>query len=337
MDITVAVLTRNEAANVDVCLASLVEQKYMGGEFEILVVDGMSSDDTRLRVAEWASRHSRIRLVDNMLMHISSGRNVACREAQYPHLAFTDADCRVPADWLACLASGFTGCCRDDPRTVAVGGGNTAPASTDAFRDALAIMLDSLPGSGLSPQGRSTAVLRRVESLPGLNVLYDRAAVVAVGGYDETLGNMGEDLDLNLRLGAAGGTLYALPGLMVEHTLRRDAASWGNNMFKYGIGRVRVCAKYGRWFHPRIWVPTAWFLMMADAFRGGRLSRRPALLYLAGISGCALGLAAKAGKSHLAVRVASCFLVTHACYAAGIVAGILCHLLPLGLWGKEKS
>ncbi|HOY67176.1 MAG TPA: glycosyltransferase [Candidatus Ozemobacteraceae bacterium] len=326
MDITVAVLTRNETANIDACLASLVALKYTGGKFEILVVDGMSDDDTRLRAAEWANRYPQIRLVDNTKKHIAGGRNVAWREARFPQVAFTDADCRVPAEWLSALAAGFTTCRRDDPQTVAVGGGNTAPASTDPFREALAIMLDSLPGSGLSPQGRSTAKVRRVESLPGLNVLYDKAAIAAVGGYDEALESMGEDLDLNLRLGASGGSLYALPGLMVEHALRGDAVSWGKNMYGYGTGRVRVCAKHGRWFHPRIWIPAAWLLVMLATLFGSRFARRLALAYLAGVSGCAAGLVVRSGKSGLAARVAGCFLVTHACYAAGIAAGILAHL-----------
>jgi chlorobactene glucosyltransferase len=57
--VSIIVPMRNEAAHIDACLASLCAQDYPN--FEILVIDDASSDETPQRLAEWTRRDPRVR------------------------------------------------------------------------------------------------------------------------------------------------------------------------------------------------------------------------------------------------------------------------------------
>lgn len=93
--VSIIVPMRNEAAHVDACLASLCAQEYPN--FEIMVIDDGSSDETPQLLAQWARRDPRVRVhrVEQLptgwagkahAMHI--GVTLTCGE----WLLFTDAD-----------------------------------------------------------------------------------------------------------------------------------------------------------------------------------------------------------------------------------------------------
>ncbi len=57
--VSIIVPMRNEAAHIDACLTSLCAQDYPN--FEIMVIDDASSDETPQRLAEWSRRDPRVR------------------------------------------------------------------------------------------------------------------------------------------------------------------------------------------------------------------------------------------------------------------------------------
>ena len=247
MDITVAVVAYNAEWCIKSCLESLLRQKSHGGRFEILVVDGCSTDGTRDIIRGFGNR---VRLVENPKRTISSNRNVAIREARYPIIAFTDSDCVVPDHWLNALSDGYKQIQQINPLLAGVGGGNAPPPSLGAFQAALGISLNSFIGSLGSVQGKLYDRPRAVESLSCLNVLYDLPALKQVGGFDEELKNMCEDTDINHRLIKRGRTLYFIPGADIEHHTRQNLLSWCSNMYAYGVGRARIMCKHRTVFSP---------------------------------------------------------------------------------------
>jgi chlorobactene glucosyltransferase len=93
--ISVLVPARDEEANIEVCLKSLQEQDYPN--FEILVLDDDSSDNTANIVAQIATKDDRIRLVrGEPLLEGWAGKPFACyqlaRMARGSWLLFVDAD-----------------------------------------------------------------------------------------------------------------------------------------------------------------------------------------------------------------------------------------------------
>ncbi len=255
MDISVVVVARNEEKNIISCLDALIAQDYAAGAFEILVVDGESTDRTAAIAQERYSRSGKVRLVKNKKKRIAAARNIGIKESRYPFIAFTDADCVVPADWLSALQAAYIRSVEFDVATVAVGGANIPPSGGSVFQQALGMYLDSGLGTLNSPQGRNFAHVRAVTSLSCTNVLYRKEALVEAGGFDERLGNIGEDLDMNMRLKKRGYTLYFIPRLAVTHALRPDLHSWLRNMAVYGAGRAVVTFKHRAFLNPFFLLP----------------------------------------------------------------------------------
>ena len=77
-----------------------------------------------------------------------------------------------------------------------------------------------------------------------VNVLYNKKVLLAVGGYDITFANIGEDQDLSYRLAENEYHFYYLAGAEITHKLRRDLRKWLHNMFVYGKGRIWLIRKH---------------------------------------------------------------------------------------------
>ena len=73
MTISVIVPVRNAAPYIARCVSALLAQDYPSDRFEIVVMDGRSSDGTRAAVEAVARRDARVRLHDNPGGIVSSG------------------------------------------------------------------------------------------------------------------------------------------------------------------------------------------------------------------------------------------------------------------------
>jgi len=82
----------------------------------------------------------------------------------------------------------------------------------------------------------------------------DRAAVEAVGGYDETLGR-GEDWELNRRLRAAGYAVWLDPGLQVTYFPRASGGAVARQFWATGAWRAELVRRCGRANSRRYFVP----------------------------------------------------------------------------------
>lgn len=320
MDITVAVVTYNAAWCLRSCLESLLRQAPHRGAIEILVVDGCSNDGTQDIVRGFGDQ---VRLVENPRRTIASNRNIALREARYPYIAFTDADCVVPAGWLRSLSKAFETIRQTDASVAATGGGNVTPSCQSSFHAAIGIALDSFLGSLGSVQGKVFDRRRLVTSLGCLNVLYERAALDSVGGFDEQLENMCEDTDINYRLRQKGRTLYFIPGADVEHYVRRNLRSWCTGMYAYGIGRAKIMCKHRTLFSPAYVLALLFLPALLIGSMVGMIWPWSLLvwLYVPAMVCAGLALALKK-KSFLGLQVGLILLGTHVCYAVGLWRGL---------------
>lgn len=201
MSISVAVPCYNGAAYVGAVIESLLDQTHPAGE--ILVIDDGSTDDSVAIVRRYP-----VRLIQHAgNKGLAHARNTALAEATGDILIFVDVDALASPQLIATLLSGY-----DRPEVAGVGGqGIEANIQTlaDRWRQAHAV------------QGHG-ARARDVEHLFGLCMSYRVAALRQVGGFDPAFRTNAEDVDVGLRLNAAGYCLRYLPQAQVYHQ-RQDS------------------------------------------------------------------------------------------------------------------
>jgi len=267
MDISIVIVTYNEEKNIRQCLDSVLSQEYSSGQWEVLIVDGKSCDSTVGIVEDEIEFRQKIlpipvRLITNPKRQISCGRNLGIKNAKYPFIAFTDADCIVPADWLNKLSTEYKELSISDMKIAGVGGGNVPPRDLSKFYKTLEIYLNSFLGSFNSPQGRNFSSIRKVNSLSCTNSLYKREVLEKIESFDEKLGNISEDRDLNIRLKQQGYNIYFIPDIAVIHRLRSNLLSWLCNVALYGRGRAIVSFKHKAFLNLFFILPLCFILSM---------------------------------------------------------------------------
>ena len=175
-------------------------------------------------------------------------RNRGINEARYDFVAFIDADCEAPPDWLNILSEKYLKSVKNDHHIIGVGGKNIPPQNADNFVKAIGIALDNYIGSFNSSHGRQFPEERYILSPSNLNVLYQKQPLIDIGGYDETLKSEAEDADINYRLTIEGYRFMYIPESYVWHKMRPTPSSWFKNMFRYGKGRARLLKRHrGMW------------------------------------------------------------------------------------------
>lgn len=107
--ISLVIPTHNRAVPLLAALESVVRQSLPAEEWECVVVDNNSTDDTAERFAAFRSAHPgvRLRMVRETGPGVSYARNRGLREAAAPLVAFIDDDERVNADFLRAYADFF--------------------------------------------------------------------------------------------------------------------------------------------------------------------------------------------------------------------------------------
>ncbi|MFY4731006.1 glycosyltransferase, partial [Nitrospira sp. BLG_2] len=116
--VSVIIPCRNERKYIAKTLETILDQDTPRGEFEILVVDGMSEDGTRDIVARMADDTAGIRLIDNLSRTTPSAMNKGIEAARGRYVAILGAHTKYARDYLrACVEL-----LEEHPEAACVGG-----------------------------------------------------------------------------------------------------------------------------------------------------------------------------------------------------------------------
>ncbi len=99
MDISVVMSTYNRCGLLDKALEALLHQRT-DREYEIIIVDNNSTDDTAQKVASYTERDRRVQYVFEGRQGVAYGRNAGIAVARAGIIAFCDDDVYVANDWL---------------------------------------------------------------------------------------------------------------------------------------------------------------------------------------------------------------------------------------------
>ena len=109
--VSVIICARNEAANLEKFLPSILEQKYE--DFEVIVVNDCSEDDTDILLGSLSLKYKNLKVStikkDAKFSHFKKfAMFIGIKAAKNELLLFTDADCEpVGPEWISKMVSGF--------------------------------------------------------------------------------------------------------------------------------------------------------------------------------------------------------------------------------------
>jgi glycosyltransferase involved in cell wall biosynthesis len=101
---SVIIPAHNRAEYLGDAVLSVCEQTIPPEEYEVIVVDNGSTDETRKVVESIASEHSIVRYIYESRIGLHNARHAGARESTGEILVYIDEDVIVPPGWLQAMA-----------------------------------------------------------------------------------------------------------------------------------------------------------------------------------------------------------------------------------------
>ncbi len=317
--VSVVMPVRDERDFIERSLGAVVAQDYPAERFEVLVVDGMSTDGTRELVEQIRARTQRpaIRLVDNRARTAPFALNTGLTAAAGEVVVRVDGHCEIAPDFLRrsveALAAHGAGCVGGPIETVGEG----------AVSRAIAVAMSSRFGVGGSPFRVGGEGLREVDSVAF--PAWPRRVLDHAGPFDEELVRNQDD-EYSYRLRKLGYRILLVPEIRSRYYSRSSLRSLWRQYFQYGYWKVRVLQKHPRQMKLRQFVPPAFvaYLLASSLFswtpEGAALLALGGGAYLLAALVFAAGAAGRAGRH--AALLPILFACLHLSYGAGFLAGL---------------
>lgn len=326
--VSIVIPVRNEERFMAACLRSLRELDYPADQLELIFADGRSTD----RTAELARAGGSV-VVDNPGLKISAGRNAGFAASHGELVAFTDADCLFPRDWVRRAAAHFA-----DPAVAGVGGPTPIPPDQDDFGWAVNVVFRMAGLAGGTVHFAALNGTRPAEDLPGCNAFYRRVALATIMPTDTRLFS-NEDVQMNAALRARGFQLRLAPDVWVYHYKRSSPVRFWKQMYVFAIGRLQLGKSDRRFLKPSHWLLGAG--LPAALLAGGLATLAwPGFLSAAAtVAGLiALGLFLYYGITQSARRAAYVLLALALFLTAWPLGFLreLCFPIPLGYTSAQK-
>jgi len=275
LGVSVVLPILNEEPYLEGVISAILAQKYAGA-LEVILSLGPSTDRTNEIAANLAAKDSRVVLVESPTGRTAASLNLAIAASQYSIICRIDGHAEISPTYISDAVRVMS-----ETKAVNVGG-IMAASGVGAFERAVATAMRSPLGVG--------AARFHVGGKPGpadtvyLGV-FDKAALLAVGGYDERF-TRAQDWELNFRLRQAGGTIWFDPELVVTYRPRPNFRTLSKQYFEYGRWRRAVMRNHRGTVNFRYLAPPVTVVITAlSIILGATLSPLfflPAGLYLLG-------------------------------------------------------
>ncbi|MBP3565408.1 MAG: glycosyltransferase [Alistipes sp.] len=264
--LSIVIATYNRATLLLDALKSVIRQSAPAQEWECVVVNNNSSDNTSECFAEFAGEHPEynLRIVDEPNQGLSYARNRGIRESVGEYIAIIDDDEHIAEDFVAAYIKLFDSV----PEAVAAGGPIVARYPTG--RPRWMSCYTERPIANTMYFGEEVREFPKGRVPGGGNMALRRSAIRRYGVFDTSLGYSGESLiggeecDLFERLQIADAKYYYVPTAVMYHIIPREKLSkeyFARLSYNVGVSQLRRARLYRRVWRVRFvelskWVAT---------------------------------------------------------------------------------
>ncbi len=282
--VSILIPVRNEERYIERCLYAISAQDYARARFEVLVVDGMSSDETVRIVSRFAAESTLdVRLLRNPAAKTAAGLNIGLAAARGDVIVRIDGHAAVSPDFLRRSVEALYSSGADCAGGVIASEGDTytgeAIAAAMSSRFGVGGTAFRTGGSGYVDTVAFGAYRREV---------FDR-----IGVFAEDI-DKGEDDEFNYRLLDSGGRIFLDPSIRTHYTVRGSFGELWRQYFGYGRAKVEVLRRHPRQARVRQAVPAVFVAaLLTSTVAAPRACRSLVLAYGGYVAGASIVLAAR--------------------------------------------
>lgn len=250
--ISIIVPIRNEEKYITQCLESIINQDYDIQRYEVLIVDGMSDDRTRIIIEEFETKYDNVRLFDNFNKTVPYALNIGLRHAIGEVIIRVDGHAALERDYLQ-------QCVKYLQQTKAECVGGVIDNVNETFiGKSIALAMSSRFGVG-NARFRTSGKEGFVDCLAF--GAYRREVFNKIGYFDEEFMRCQDD-EFNYRLREFGGKIFFTPNIKSYYYPRSNLIKLWRQYFNYGLWKIRVLQKHFKRMQPRQFVPLTFIFFL---------------------------------------------------------------------------
>lgn len=322
--ISIVIPCRNEERHIRACLGDVLEFELPDGvDYEVLVVDGESTDQTSRIVEEIVRSDFRVKLLSNPERIAPTAMNRGIKEARGEWIMRLDAHARYPREYLR-------KCYETALRTGAdnVGGVRETHKGGSVWTLAMSVLISHPFAAGNAFYRTGATMLREVDTV--FCGFYRLEVFERIGLFNEKLVRA-QDREFNARLRASGGRIVLNPDIVCTYYPRTRLLPYLRWTFLGGLWVYKAQRLSGtRLLSWRNYIPAAF--VTAQLVTVWTYSLAPSIFPL-GILGLAAYLVAalvssvQSARQHrqpgLLLLLPPLFYLTHMIYGVGFLRATL--------------
>ena len=226
--ISVIVPCRNEAGYISQCLDSIIANSYPKDRTEILVIDGMSEDNTGDIVREYENKYPYICLFDNPKKVLAAAWNIGIKKAKGDIIMTLNAHGVFRNDYISNCEKHFRQYDADYIGGIII----SRPRNNNYADKAITIALSNGFGVGNSyfRIGLKKPMLADTAAFGG----YRKEIFGKIGLYKEDL-DRSQDMEFHSRLRKMGGKILLAPDMICDYYLRSGLKDFIKDSFVNGF------------------------------------------------------------------------------------------------------
>ncbi len=319
--VSALLVTKNEQDYIEIALMSFIEQTYPKSRYEIIIVDGESTDNT-LKVARSIKRkfetdEFKISIITNPKHILASGWNIGIMAAKGEYVIRIDAHAKAYSDFIMKSVETMKSV------EAACVGGKLITKSMNGSNGTISKILSS-------PFGVGNSSFRVSENAGFMDTavygLYKKKIFDEIGLFNEKYVR-NQDLQMHSRIRKSGGKFYFNPEIKCEYYARNTLKKMIKQAFGNGKWNMVLLKEDRSGLSIRHIVPFVFvmFLMLTTILG---LIYRPVWLFEGGVLalyvllGLFFGIKAK-GKGIEIIEMPFLFFLLHTSYGIGYISGLL--------------
>ena len=260
--VSLIIPTLNEEKYLEQTILSLLSNDYPSNKFEILLIDGLSKDNTLVIAQRLAKKFSNIRLMSNSKIYQSAALNIGIKESKGDFIIRADAHAIYDKNYIRSTIDLLQKNEYSNVGPVQVSIGRTL------VEKAIAKAMNSKIGMGNAKYRLDKREVFEVKSV-WLGA-WKKETLIKINGFNENL-PISEDFDLNYRLRRSGSKIAASNSIKAMYLVRKSLKGLFKQFYKYGFWKIKFLMTYPeefqlRWLAPPILVFALFFSILLVKF-----------------------------------------------------------------------